>query len=330
VANALGTRGSTLLGRGRIREAEAVLREALPVAEAAGELRGVYSIQVLLGWVYRIRGELGQAAWHMARSLDAAERWGELPLILGARAKRARVLYLRGDWAQARSELDQALALVRRVGRSWLSAEPAFGWVELKLAQGEWEERYLEEVAAPDELTLNLEPLGFLHSALAERDLLRQEQGYAHIVAERLVSLLARFQAVEADATMLAPYLAWARLAEGQEDVAETLLDQVIWRAAAEGMRLVLADALRVRALLRLRQGRLEEAGAVAAEAFAVSQAIAVLYAEAKVLYVSGAIHTEHGEPHLARARLQQALAICERLGEGLYRARIERMLAGR
>jgi hypothetical protein len=50
-------------------------------------------------------------------------------------------------------------------------------------------------------------------------------------------------------------------------------------------------------------------------------------YGEAKTLWVFGRRDRARGSPAIARKHLKQALSICERLGEGLYRASIERDL---
>ena len=47
-------------------------------------------------------------------------------------------------------------------------------------------------------------------------------------------------------------------------------------------------------------------------------------YAEAKTLWVYGRLEAARGDPAAARLRIEQALLICDRLGEGLYRPRIE------
>jgi tetratricopeptide (TPR) repeat protein len=62
-------------------------------------------------------------------------------------------------------------------------------------------------------------------------------------------------------------------------------------------------------------------------EAITLCQAIPYPYAEAKALYVYGQLHAAKGEPKRACERYQAALAICERLGEGLYRPYIEQDL---
>ncbi len=86
----------------------------------------------------------------------------------------------------------------------------------------------------------------------------------------------------------------------------------------------MLVDALRIKALLATRQGRWEEAEAALKEVLALCQAMPYPYAEAKALYVYGQLHEAKGEPERARERYEQALAICNRLGERLYAERIE------
>jgi hypothetical protein len=50
-------------------------------------------------------------------------------------------------------------------------------------------------------------------------------------------------------------------------------------------------------------------------------------YAEAKALWVYGQLEMERGDPRAAREHFTAALAICDQLGEGLYRPRIEQDL---
>jgi hypothetical protein len=63
-------------------------------------------------------------------------------------------------------------------------------------------------------------------------------------------------------------------------------------------------------------------------EALERARAMPYPYGEAKTLWVYGRLEAAHGDPATARERFIQALAICERLGEGLYRPHIERALA--
>ena len=50
-------------------------------------------------------------------------------------------------------------------------------------------------------------------------------------------------------------------------------------------------------------------------------------YGELKTLWVCGQLEAARGDPAGAHKHLKQALAICDRLGEGLYRKHIERDL---
>jgi tetratricopeptide (TPR) repeat protein len=76
-----------------------------------------------------------------------------------------------------------------------------------------------------------------------------------------------------------------------------------------------------------MRWQRWEDARAALDEAIAMSRDMPYPYAEAKALYVYGQLHAAMGEPGRAREKYEQALSICDRLGEGLYRTYIERDL---
>ncbi len=96
----------------------------------------------------------------------------------------------------------------------------------------------------------------------------------------------------------------------------------------AQRHQLALLDTLRVCALLDVRQARWHEAERALEEALALARAMPYPYAEAKALLVYGQLHAAKGEPEPARARFAAALAILDRLGEGLYRPHIARALA--
>ena len=85
---------------------------------------------------------------------------------------------------------------------------------------------------------------------------------------------------------------------------------------------------LRVQGLLATKQGRWDVAVAALDEALERARAMPFPYAELKALWVYGDLEVARGDPTAARRRFEQALSICDRLGEGLYRASIERDLA--
>jgi tetratricopeptide (TPR) repeat protein len=127
----------------------------------------------------------------------------------------------------------------------------------------------------------------------------------------------------------LAWLLPWAYLEMGEVERAAELIEAVVADARAQGMRVRLADALRILALVHLRRGQRAEATDALDDACAQARSIPYPWAEAKALYVYGQLHTATGEPNQARKKYEQALAICDHQGEGLYRPHVEAALAG-
>jgi tetratricopeptide (TPR) repeat protein len=82
-----------------------------------------------------------------------------------------------------------------------------------------------------------------------------------------------------------------------------------------------------VQAVIATRQGQWHEAQEALEESIRLCRAMPYPYAEAKALYVSGRLHAAQGEPERAREQYQAALAICDRLGEGLYQPHIQHAL---
>src|SRR5262249_10126169 len=109
---------------------------------------------------------------------------------------------------------------------------------------------------------------------------------------------------------------------------AETLIAQGSERARVSQQLLAWVDALRIQALLRIRQLHWAEAEAALEEALLLCRAMPYPWAEAKALYVCGLLHQAKGEQEVARKRLEAALAICARLGERLYAEQMEQALA--
>jgi transposase len=108
-------------------------------------------------------------------------------------------------------------------------------------------------------------------------------------------------------------------------------------------MRLVLVEALRVQAMIALRQERrLARDGLRAVgdqslwevaehsldEGLALARELPYPYAEARLLHVSAQMHIQRGELEPARARLEGALAVFRRLGARQDTAQVDRALA--
>jgi tetratricopeptide (TPR) repeat protein len=127
---------------------------------------------------------------------------------------------------------------------------------------------------------------------------------------------------------MILPELAWAYLETGAAAKAEALMVQSMKRAKAQNMRVVVGDLLRIHGIALTRQGREDEAERSLQEGLALTRAMCCPYAEARVLYEWGRMRARKGEPQPARAMLQEALAIFQRLGARPYLARTKQALA--
>jgi len=157
---------------------------------------------------------------------------------------------------------------------------------------------------------------------LAEADLLA---GHAEQAQRRLTSFLQSSHPTPAEGDALgALLLAWAEGALDRYAEAEARLATVL----ASAKPLLRVDALRVRGLLATLQGHWDVACSALDEALERARTMPYPYAEAKALWVYGRLETARGNPATARKHFKQALAICDRLGEGWYRKHITRDLS--
>jgi tetratricopeptide (TPR) repeat protein len=128
---------------------------------------------------------------------------------------------------------------------------------------------------------------------------------------------------------MLPATLAWAYLA--RDDV--TAADEMAERAASEAVRrqdlVHMVGSLRVQGMVLSRQRRRERAETTFQEALALARTMAYPYAEARILVEYGLLHGQRGEPDPARKRLEEALAVFQRLGAKKDIERTEQALAG-
>src|SRR5207244_13627169 len=91
--------------------------------------------------------------------------------------------------------------------------------------------------------------------------------------------------------------------------------------------RLTLVDALRVQAMVAMRQCHWQEAEKALEESLSLAHSMPYLYAEARLLHVYGQMHAQKGEVEPARERLKGALAIFQRLGARKDVERVEQAI---
>src|SRR5579885_165457 len=239
----------------------------------------------------------------------------------------AWVALMHGNWNEASTKVKQAVTITRQREASWFAPYPLFKQGALLLAQGDWEQASdcLKEASAMAERIADLQALRGIASLLAELDILHGRPEAARV---RLAPLLDRPSLEESNVTQFLPVLAWAHLETGEVAQAAEVVAQAIARMRPENLRAVLVDALRVQALVAIRQRRWEEATVSLEEGLELARAMPYPYAEGRLLHVYGEMHVQKGEAELACGHLETALAIFQRLGARKDAERVEQALA--
>ncbi len=295
-------------------ESLSAFERAGAVAEAAGDMQTLIHALLMIAEGYRERDE-AEAARQTERALAVAERYGNPVYMAFALEELSLGAIAAGNWDQARVSIERALDLSRRVNASWALTYCLLAAGHLRMLEGHWTEAFehLEEGAAAAARIGNLHALRVSQQRLAECDLL---DGRPEAARDRLLPLLDRPAMVEPAVTELLPVLARAILTLGDIEGADDLANQGVSRARQAHMRYLLAEALHVQALVRMRQGRAREAQQILDEGLVLARQMPYYpYTEARLLHVFGRLHMALGEHGPARERLEEALAIFRRLG---------------
>jgi tetratricopeptide (TPR) repeat protein len=229
-------------------------------------------------------------------------------------ASRSLLLVLIGEWSQASTHMEEALSNSPQQGHSTPDGILRAAYGMLHLAKGNWKEavQHLEMAAGRATRVGDLQALRQAARVLAELAIL---EGHAAAAVARLMPLLDRPGLAEFDVTVFLPVLAWAYLELDDLAQAEQVIAQALRRARAEQLRVILVDALRVQALILLRQRQWDEAGIALEEGLSLARAMPYPYAEARLLHVYGCLLAERDKAEPSRERLEAALAIFRRLG---------------
>jgi transcriptional regulator with XRE-family HTH domain/tetratricopeptide (TPR) repeat protein len=319
--------GYSLLFVGSTAAALSTAEEAIPLCEAAGDLSSLVQLLHLASFVHTYGGAFVSGQRYIAQACEAAGRLGELFGIAFTASAHAHVAFYCGEWDDAKERADHSVHVGRRTDFSRPTLYPLIEQGRMRMAGGAIGQarESLNEAMAVAEFPHEIPALPWVHGLLAECDL---AEGNAPAARDRLRSLTESFALVELGMSVIVPTLVEAQIELGEWAAADELLTRVVECAHGRGERVTLVDLLRVRAQLRLRQARWHDAREAVEESLAFCHAMPYPYAEAKALYVYGQLHAAEGEPELAREQYQAAIAICARLGEGLYRPHIECALA--
>jgi tetratricopeptide (TPR) repeat protein len=314
---------------GRVAEALRLAEEAVRLAEARDDLDVLQTSVASVALIRAIVGEFAASRRDRRRALLLAEQWGDPTLICFSSAQHGWIAFLLGEWDEAKEDIERALGMGRQIRLGWAAPYALLNWGQLLLASGQWEEaaRPLEEACTQAGRSGDLQALRRAAGLLAELEIL---VGRPDAARARLVPLLDRPGLEEYGVTALLPVLAWAHLALGEVAQAGDIVEQAIQRTRPEGLRLVLVDALRVQAMVAIRQERWQEAERALAEGLSLARAMPYPYAEARLLHLSGRLHAERRQPEAAREQLGAALAIFQRLGARKDVELVERDLAAR
>ncbi len=313
LAEAEMSRAYVLCHVGQDSEEMPALHEACRLAEAAGRLDILWFALWCTAWMCGDRGEFDAAQSYAARALALADRLSDPFYIAASTIRLGALAFFMGDWDQARGHFQRVKDL--------LEPMPEFRWDLLLqvgrvcLAEGAWEQAgdYLEECSTIVRRNRSLSVERTAQSYLAERDLLEGRPGDAHA---RLLPLLDRNGVEEHGVTTyVLPALAWAYLDLGDIAQAERTIAAAIRRARAAGYRFPLVGALRIQALVALRQGDAETAAQALEEGLDLARAMPYPHGEGRLLQVYGELHLRRGEREAARERFEAALAIFRRLG---------------
>jgi tetratricopeptide (TPR) repeat protein/transcriptional regulator with XRE-family HTH domain len=328
-ARALRSLGQSLDAMGRYAEALDAFEGLVPLAEVAGDLGTLRMGWAIAEYHRMVRGDFRQSQAHIDRALALSEHASDPFDAALAWLNQAELAYHRGDWGQARSAVERSLQIVRAHDLSvrdlGMAPQLFLSWLYLVAGDDEQADALVAAPLAIAQELHDLQELRWSYQHLAERDLLA---GRAAEARAELEPLLERPGIEEPQALWVLPQYAWAKLELGEVDDAEARALQSCQQARARGHQIWLVDALRILALVRLRQQRWDEAVAALAEALERARAMPYPYAELKALWVYGRLEAARSDVAAARMRFTQALAICGQLGEGLYRKRIEHDLA--
>jgi tetratricopeptide (TPR) repeat protein/transcriptional regulator with XRE-family HTH domain len=302
----------------RVDEALALFEDVIVAAEKVGDNLNLFRVRIFAAGIYASRGEFERSRTYVERNIELSQHIGPdwLP---GPLNQLGDLLFRQGDWGAARENYERAAGMT-----SSLAAYRG-GWVRLSLArlclaEGKWREadRNLEEATGIVERTGDRSSVPKLHALLAARDLW---QGQADAALARLEPLASQF---DHDELMI---LAEAYIAMGNAARADEVVTSGVERAAAQNLRLAVADWRRLQGMLLAEQGRWEEAEPVFRDGCALASAIPYPFGKARILYEWGRSCLKTGAPAEARSRLEDALAIFRRLGARPYIERTEQAL---
>ena len=324
-------RAGMLAGLGRFTEALETWSEAVEMTRRAGNLDILVSTLIMLAQAQIWRGELREAKRCAQEALEiTTTQFGDATYLIDSQFFLGEIAFIHGEWPTARQYFDAAIASAAGDDRQFAGEERLVSLAHLNIAEGRVEagmralhgeavsegNKALSKVARLfdyEELPKTL--------ALAEYELFAGDPDAA---AQRLQTIA---DAPDARFSSLPGLLAQAYIRRRRLDEAKALLDQSLPLLRTEELRLSLIDALSAQAMLAAGHHQWPSTQSALDEALRIARAIPAPYAEVKLLALAAEIALARKRSDEARQLNESALAICDRLGERLYRERIQRTL---
>lgn len=325
-AQAQAHRSLALNMLGRFEEAQQAIEDVLPELEMSGDPTSLIMGLNVLSGACAARGEFTLAERYLDKQLDSCKRVGDPVAVAFVEASCAGMLFDIGRWTESHEALERAAHLIAHLGPCWASPYVLIYRGHLALASGDTAEgerllqQAIAETARSGDLQVRcLATCGLAYFALAggQPDV---AQAYLHPLADT-------FEALGTFGPSVLHLLAWAALDMDDLRLADQLIERTLGLCRERNDRLVLADALVVRARLAVRRGE-PEMQEILADALAHARAITYPYGLARALYTSALLREQHGDDASAISDYSEALDILHRLGERVYAPRIEQALS--
>jgi tetratricopeptide (TPR) repeat protein/DNA-binding XRE family transcriptional regulator len=314
-AEAATMRGMTLTMVGPLSDARVVLEEAGLLCATSKDRWWMINSVGNAGRAYLDEGEFGKGSECLERCRALIDAWQDRAEMAWVESNMGEVAYLQGAWVEARAKYEGAIRIARDVDSGRYLSYALLHLAELCAGEGNWEDAqgHIEEGLALGRLCSAVPAVRKAQRLLAEHDL---AEGRPEQAVSRLQPLLGSPEH-ECPRAFPPPVLAEAYLDLGEVAKAEDLVLQRVRRFRAHGHRRALALWLRIQGKTLGQQQRWDEAERVFSEAASLADAMPYPYAEGRVLYESGLMQMQRGEPEQAPQRLEEALAIFRGLGAG-------------
>jgi tetratricopeptide (TPR) repeat protein len=316
---------------GRSEEALAAYSRAIPISERAGDLRTVVSA---LNNRALIHGEAGaglvdasEASADLERALELARKVGTPETIGWQLVLQAGAIFVSdGDWPRARALLDELPPLepfmkgtrsafhVTMARRIRLHAEHDCSMI------GD-----LERLAEEGKRTGDALLWAGAQMWLAQVDVL---EGRAADAVARCLAVHEHPEVEEQFRRGVDTELAWAYVQLGEYRAAHALIQKALTQTSRHGSPYQRIEWLVLLGHLRSAEGRWDDAAAAFEQALTLAGDAQLRQHEAIAMWAYGEMLVRRGDPSAARARLEAALDLFQRVHALYYAHLVERTLA--